>query len=152
LPVKCDGSTEKARGGWGSTWSRRICLADRKSFSRPGVAITTSTPLWMAPSCGPLGAPPYTHLHSACSFNTPLRYVSSCCRPLGCRVLAAVPFTNRAMAPVQYRLYENSVQHTVARLSNMCATQSMTRLLCSAQCGHHWCAGNRRLGKQTSVA
>jgi hypothetical protein len=26
--------------------------------------MTTSTPRWIAPSCGPLGAPPYTHLHA----------------------------------------------------------------------------------------
>mmetsp|Transcript_1643 Transcript_1643/g.3614 ORF Transcript_1643/g.3614 Transcript_1643/m.3614 type:complete len:271 (-) Transcript_1643:382-1194(-) len=42
------------------TASSRTCLPSRKSFNRPGVAITTVAPCRISESWGPFGAPPYT--------------------------------------------------------------------------------------------
>mmetsp|Transcript_22562 Transcript_22562/g.53608 ORF Transcript_22562/g.53608 Transcript_22562/m.53608 type:complete len:215 (-) Transcript_22562:2-646(-) len=44
------------------TCPRLIWLLSRKSFSRPGVAMTACAPLRRSRSCPPLGAPPYTHV------------------------------------------------------------------------------------------
>lgn len=56
---------------------RLVLPLSRKSMSRPGVAITISTPRSKSLACGPLGAPPNMHVFLICDV-APKSFATCC--------------------------------------------------------------------------